>query len=134
MAVDECGASADEAAAVAARQQRQSLEQQRLAAEAAAPAAGASAAEAAGDGGRGKEHDAADDSDDLTEDEDAGVRFVEEALQATPAELQDKLRSILDRRKKRLEQVRSGPRRLKRAGRRSDRLGPENSDAKKPLK
>ncbi len=122
MAVDEGGASTDEAAAAAARQQRQPPEQQHLATQAAAPAAGASAAEAA------------EDSDDLTEDEDAGVRFVEEALQATPAELQDQLKSILERRKKKLEQIRSGPKRLKRAGRRSDRHGAEGADPKKPLK
>ncbi len=134
MAVDECGAPAGVAATEAGRQRRQALEQQHAAAAAAAPAAGASAVEAAGGDANRKGLDDADDSDDLTEDEDAGVRFVEEALQATPAELQDQLRAILDRRKKRLEQVRSGPRRLKRAGRRSDRSGAEGSDPKKPLK
>ncbi len=61
-------------------------------------------------------HDAAADSDGLTEDEDSGIRFFEEALAATPEAQKEKLQQILEKRKQRLEQRRGDPKRHKRGG------------------
>ncbi len=112
--------------------------EEQLRAEAEAAAAATAAAAAASDVGAGQGHDAAGaNSDALTsEDElDEDVQFEEAALEAagTP-EQRSNLKEILERRRIKTAQRRSGPKRLKRAGKQRECVAAEGHDPKKPAK
>ncbi len=57
--------------------------------------------------------DVAEDSEGLTDEEENGIKFFEEALAATPEEQRARLKEILDKRRHKLEQRRGDPKRRK---------------------
>ncbi len=93
-------------------------------------AANASAAELAKHYNNSDFEDLAEDSADSEND----AEFVDAALDGAEPEQRNRLREILERRRTKTAQRRSGPKRLEKAGKLREPLAGESVDAKKPTK